>query len=163
MPAASSALKLDGIKNSELIARRLLKATKRSTHKRYQTGCVITNKTGGILTTGCSHASSLRLNELHSIHAEIHALMTGRFYAFERSIVSSMQLDTAYICTIARKSGNFVFSAPCITCAVAMRAAGIKRVVYHNGENHPMTHQWNELVLDEMIESQLKVYPRRDN
>lgn len=133
------------------INKALMKATKRSTHRRHQTGCVIANKGGEILSSGCSHASSLRMNELHSIHAEIHALGRGRY--------RNLKDATAYIATMARKSGNFVFSAPCLTCAIALRSAGIGWVVYTNGENKDSCDIHN---LDQLIKSKgLKVYPRR--
>ncbi len=130
-----------------------MKATKRSTHRRHQTGCVIVDKKGEILSTGCSHASSLRMNELHSIHAEIHALGRGRF--------ENLNGATAYICTIARKSGNFTFSAPCLTCAIALKVAGISKVIFTNGDNHPMKVHWNEMSVEEHALKNLKVYPRR--
>lgn len=154
MPVVSSAIKSGAIRREEELHKALLKATKRSTHKRHQTGCIIVTTKGEIISSGCSHASSFRMSELHSIHAEIHALGKARHHDLNGAI--------AYISTIARKSGNFVFSAPCLTCAIALRAAGVSLAVYHNGDNRPMKHPWNELMLDDLIESKgLKVYPRR--
>lgn len=158
MPHVSSPLRHELLSNaggpSSPIIKALLKATRRSTHKRHQTGCVIVTKAGSIAATGCSHSSSFRINELHSIHAEIHASWNSRHVKIDDS--------TAYILTIARKSGNPTYSAPCLTCAMALRTAGVKVVEYHNGDNHPMKHQWNSLVLDDVIESAgLKIYPRR--
>jgi deoxycytidylate deaminase len=137
------------------VQKALIKATKRSTHRRHQTGCVIVSKKGEILTTGCSHASSLRMSELHSIHAEIHALGRGRY--------ENLKGATAYICTMARKSGNFVYSAPCLTCAIALKVAGINEVIYSNGDNHPMKQPWNEMKIEDTALKNLKVYPRRIN
>lgn len=136
------------------IHKALMKSVLRGTHKRYQTGCVIVNKKGVIISTGCSHSSHMRMSELHSIHAEIHALATGRH--------EQLKGCKAYVLTMARKSQNFTFSRPCLTCAIALYTAGIEEVIYHNGENHPMKHQWNYAYLDELIEkSNLKVYSRR--
>lgn len=125
----------------------LLKSIDRSTHKRHMTGCVIVNRKNKILSNGCSHSSSFRLNELHSIHAEIHALGRGRHEDLDRAI--------AYIGTKARKSGNVVNSAPCLTCAIALRAAGIFDVFYTIGEN-----EFKYLNLEDDL-SHLKIYPRR--
>lgn len=132
------------------IHKALIKSTKRSTHKRHQTGCVIVDKKGNILTAGCSHASSLRLSELHSIHAEIHALGRGRY--------ENLRNATAYIATMARKSGNFVYSAPCLTCAIALKVAGINTVIFSTGG----MDDWCEHQVEWLIEeANLKVYPRR--
>jgi deoxycytidylate deaminase len=132
------------------INKALIKATKRSTHKRHQTGCVIVDKKGEILSTGCSHSSSFRMNELHSIHAEIHALGLGRH--------KNLNGATAYVCTIARKSGNKTYSAPCLTCAIALKSAGIEEVVFSVGG----MDDWCEHLVEWLIQdANLKVYPRR--
>ncbi len=129
------------------IEKALIKQVLRSTHRRHQTGCVIV-KNGEILSGGCSHASSVRMSELHSIHAEIHALGRGRH--------ESLANATAYICTMARKSGNIVFSAPCLTCAISLRTAGIMEVVYSTPDGYKRMNLEDDL-------SNLKVYPRRKN
>jgi deoxycytidylate deaminase len=134
------------------IHKAVYKATLRSTHKRHMTGCVIVKK-NKIVSNGCAHASSFRLNELASIHAEIHTLARGRHEDLNGAI--------AYIMTIARKSGNYAYSAPCLTCAIALRSAGIRTVIFTNGENHPMKHGWNEHILEDQYLSGLKVYPKR--
>ncbi len=135
---------------NSLIVKKLNKATERSTHLRYQTGCVIVDKKGDVIASGCSHSSSHRMSELHSIHAEIHALGRGRYLDFTNC--------TAYIQTVARKSRNLVFSAPCLTCAIALYNAGIKTVVFSTGN----MDDWCEHQVDWLIEeSNLKVYPRR--
>jgi len=108
---------------------------------------VIVGKKGEILSTGCSHASSLRMSELHSIHAEIHALGRGRY--------ENLRGATAYICTMARKSGNLVYSRPCLTCAIALRSTGIIDVVYSN-----KIGGFQRLDLEKNLIG-LKVYPRR--
>lgn len=124
----------------------LEKATKRSTHKRHMTGCVIVKK-NKIISNGCSHSSSFRLNELSSIHAEIHALGRGRHDDLTNAV--------AYVMTMARKSGNLTNSAPCQTCAIALRAAGIKKAIY-TVDNVTYT----EINLEEDL-SHLKVYAKR--
>lgn len=103
-------------------------------------------KKNNILSDGCSHASHLRMNELHSIHAEIHALGRGRHELLTNA--------TAYIATMARKSGNIVFSAPCLTCAIALRSAGVMEVVYSTPDGFKKMNLEDDL-------SNLKVYPRR--
>jgi len=125
----------------------LMKAIERSTHKRHMTGCVIATKKNRIISNGCSHASSFRLHELHSIHAEIHALGRGRHQELNNAI--------AYIGTRARKSGNIVLSMPCLTCAIALRTAGIRNAFYTISEN-----QYGYIDLEEDL-SHLKVYPKR--
>ena len=156
MQAVSSPLKQSEIRPqglNSLIVKKLNKATQRSTHLRYQTGCVIADKRGDVIASGCSHSSSHRLNELHSIHAEIHALGRGRYL--------DLTDCTAYIKTVARKSGNLVYSAPCLTCAIALYNAGIKQVVFSTGGT---MDSWCEHMVDWLInESDLKVYPRRNN
>lgn len=145
MPVDSSLPRRESI--NSVVHKALFKATKRSTHRRHQTGCVIVDKKGDILSTGCSHASSLRMSELHSIHAEIHALGRGRY--------ENLQGATAFICTMARKSGNIVYSAPCMTCAIALRSAGILNVVYSN-----KIGGFQRMDLEKQLTG-LKVYPRR--
>lgn len=131
------------------IHKALIKATKRSTHRRHQTGCVIVGKDGSIISDGCSHSSSFRINELHSIHAEIHALGRGRYVPMNGAI--------AYIATMARKSQNLTYSAPCLTCAIALRAAGIERVIYSIRSG---MDDWCEELIEDILPD-LKIYPRR--
>jgi deoxycytidylate deaminase len=114
------------------------------------TGCVIVAKKK-IISTGCSHSSSFRLSQLHSIHAELHALLRGRH--------SNLRNATAYIGTKARKSGNIVNSAPCLACAIALRAAGVMDVYYTVSKGN-MEYMSLE---DELIFSGLKVYPKRED
>jgi len=130
---------------SSLILKKLEKATYRSTHKRHMTGCVIVKK-NNILSDGCAHSSSLRLRELISMHAEIHALARGRN--------EDLTDATAYVMTMARKSGNLTYSAPCLTCAVALRSAGIKEAFYTTKKGFAMLDLEKDL-------SHLKVYKRR--
>ena len=151
-PASKERLSKDN-KWTSLIVKKLNKATERSTHLRYQTGCVIVNKKGDVIASGCSHSSSHRMSELHSIHAEIHALGRGRYLDFTEC--------TAYIQTVARKSRNLVYSAPCLTCAIALHNAGIKEVIFSTGG---AMDSWCEHQVDWLIkDSNLKTYPRRKN
>ena len=123
---------------------KLRKATSRSPHRRHMVGAVIVSKSGEILSDGCAHVSDLRLSELASIHAEIHALGRGRH--------RTMQGATAYVMAQARKSGNTVVGKPCLVCAIAMRSAGIEKVVYSINNN-------DFAILDlESDLSKLKVY-----
>lgn len=134
-----------------MVNKALRKATLRSTHKRHMTGCIILNKKGKVISDGCSHSSSLRLNELRSIHAEIHALGRGRH--------SDLNGAIAYVETIARKSGNVTMSKPCLTCAIALRTAGIKEVIYSLPQRGSFI-ETGLLNLEDNL-SDLKVYPRR--
>jgi tRNA(Arg) A34 adenosine deaminase TadA len=128
------------------IEKALAKAAKRSTHKRYQTGCVIVNRRGEIVSDGCAHSSDRTLKELRSIHAEIHALGRARHLNLEGNV--------AYVATFARKSRNLVNSAPCFTCAIAMKSAGINEVIFTlNNDNYKRINLNDSL-------SNLKVYPR---
>lgn len=124
----------------------LVKATRRSTHSRYQTGCVILNRRGEIVSDGCSHSSSRTLKELRSVHAEIHALGRGRHIDLTDCV--------AYVVTMARKSRNLVNSAPCFTCAIAMKSAGIKEVIFSLNN-----FEYKIINLEDNL-SKLKVYPR---
>lgn len=130
------------------IRKSLEKVTKRSTHIRHQTGCVIVDKNGKIISDGCSHASEFRYNSLHSIHAEIHALARGRH--------STLKGSVAIVQTIARKSGNKTLSMPCLTCAIALKSAGIDQAIY-TVDNY----EFEILELEQDI-SHLKVYPGRE-
>lgn len=123
----------------------LAKAANRSTHKRYQVGALIVRR-GEIVSDGCAHSSSHRLTELESIHAEIHALARGRHL--------DLRGATAYVLTLARKSGNATLALPCLTCAIALRGAGIKRVFYSTQAG------FKELDLDDDL-SHLRIYRKR--
>ncbi len=129
------------------IRKALHKATNRSTHKRHMSGCVIVNRKGDIISDGCSHASSFRLNELNSIHAEIHAVARGRH--------DNLRGCIAYIQTTARKSGNIVVGKPCLSCAISLRSVGIETAIY-TVDNETFAG----LDLEADI-SHLKVYPKR--
>ena len=141
-------MKIDILHPPASIQKGLCKATKRSTHSRWMTGCVIVDKNGKIISDGCSHASSFRINSLHSIHAEIHALARGRYKDLSDCI--------AFVQTIARKSGNTTVAKPCLTCAISLRTAGIKTAVFTVDSK-----KFEILDLEKDI-SHLKVYPRRD-
>lgn len=94
---------------------------KRSPQKRFMTGSIIM-KNGKEVGTGWSHVSSLRLNNLYSIHAEIHALGRSRHLDLKGA--------TAYIANISRKSGNLTLAKPCLSCAIALYSAGIRTAIY---------------------------------
>lgn len=129
------------------IRKALDKATKRSPQGKFQTGCVIVNKKGNIISDGCSHSSAFRMNELHSIHAEIHALARGRNNQLEGSV--------AFVQTIAKKSGNKTLAMPCLSCAVALKGVGIDTAIYTVDND-----SFSALDLEADI-SHLKVYKRR--
>ena len=61
----------------------------------------------------------------HYLHAEIHALLGLRPY--------DMRGSTMYVCRV-RKGGDMGMSKPCAACQAAIRAAGIKQVVYTNAQ-----------------------------
>lgn len=109
-------------------------------------GCVIVSKGGEILSDGCAHVSNIRMTELASVHAEIHALGRGRHRKLEGA--------TAYVMAQARKSGNTVVGKPCLVCAIAMRSAGIREVIYSISNN-----DFAKLDLESDL-SKLKVYRR---
>jgi tRNA(Arg) A34 adenosine deaminase TadA len=111
------------------------------------TGAVFVYK-NEIISNGCAHASSFRLRELASIHAEIHCLARSRHLNLTGAV--------AYVMTMARKSGNLTFSMPCIVCAIALRSAGIKEAIYttENGA-------FSKINLEKDL-SHLKVYTRRN-
>lgn len=124
----------------------LEKVTKRSTHKRYQVGAVIV-KRGIVVADGCAHSSCRRLSQLESIHAEIHALARSRHL--------DLRGATAYVLTRSRKSGNMTTGLPCLTCAIALRSAGVENVKYSTREG-----VFNEMNLEDDL-SHLKIYARR--
>jgi tRNA(Arg) A34 adenosine deaminase TadA len=140
-------MKWNLIEPPENIRRNLNKATKRSTHKKFQTGCVIVNRNGDIVSDGCSHISAFRYNSMHSVHAEIHALARGRYIDLKDCV--------AFVQTTARKSGNKTLGMPCLTCAIALKSAGIEVAIY-TVDNY----RFAGLELEEDI-SHLKVYKRR--
>lgn len=106
-------------------------------------GAVIVSKRGEIISDGCAHTPNIRMAEFTSIHAEIHALGRGRH--------SELQGATAYVMAKARKSDNVVTGKPCISCAIALRTAGIERVYYSSPNG------FKELNLNKDL-SRLKVY-----
>ncbi len=132
---------------SKEIRKALDKATSRSTNKRHQTGCVIIDKKGEIISDGCAHASSFRINDLQTIHSEIHAIARGRH--------TDLQNCVAYVQTIARKSGNKTLALPCLSCAVSLKSVGIETAIY-TVDNETFAG----LDLEADI-SHLKVYPKR--
>jgi len=128
------------------IETKLRKVTARCPHKRHQMGCVLTDSHGAIISDGCAHASNIRLAQTTSMHAEIHCLGRGRY--------RSLRGTTAYVMARARKSGNVTIGKPCLTCAIAMRSAGVEKVFYSvsNGV-------YAELDLESDL-SKLKVYKK---
>lgn len=101
--------------------KRAVKIALRSPQKRFMTGSILLTKDGHEIA-GWSHKSNVRLHNLESVHAEIHALGRGRHMNLEGA--------TAYIATVARKSGNITNSRPCLTCAIALNSVGIKTAIY---------------------------------
>ena len=132
---------------NKAIEKQLRKVTSRCPHKRHLVGAVIVSKRGEIISDGCAHTPNIRLTEFTSVHAEIHALGRGRH--------SDLEGSTAFVMAIARKSGNVVTGKPCISCAIALRAAGIETVFYST----PAGYQ--ELDLEKDL-SKLKVYRRKE-
>src|ERR1051325_4462850 len=128
------------------IEKQLRKATSRCTHKRHMVGAVIVSKRGEIVSDGCAHISNIRHRELASIHAEIHCLGRARHL--------DLRGATAFVMAQARKSGNVVTGKPCLSCAIALRSAGIKEVYYSTPEEFKLLNLESDL-------SRLKVYSRR--
>ena len=106
-------------------------------------------KNGKEVGTGWSHVSSLRLNNLYSIHAEIHALARCRHLDLKNA--------TAYISTVSRKSGNLTSAKPCLSCAIALYSAGIRTAIYTiDNANYGVLDLTKDL-------SDLKVYKSKDD
>lgn len=99
----------------------LKKVAFRSTHRRYKTGSIIVSKKGEILSKGCSH-TGVKLYDLLSIHSERHALTNARHIDLSGCVI--------YTVTFSGKSGNITTGKPCISCAGAVRSAGIERIYY---------------------------------
>lgn len=104
------------------IEKKLRKTTSRCPHRRHLVGAVIVSKRGHIISEGTAHTPNIRMTEFTSVHAEIHALGLGRY--------SDLRGATAYVMATARKSGNVVTGKPCVSCAIALLAAGIETVFY---------------------------------
>jgi deoxycytidylate deaminase len=101
---------------------------RRSTMRSHKTGALIMRDTT-IISNGWSHTPHYQLsNHQRSIHAEIHALARGRHLHLSGT--------TIYVATVSGKSGNFVSAKPCLDCAIALRTAGVFRVIYstHGGQ-----------------------------
>lgn len=101
---------------------RAIKIARRSPQTSYQTGAVIVSSSGEELAVGWSHMSHVRLNQLRSLHAEIHAIVRG--------VRADLQGAEVYIATISKRSGEVTSARPCITCATLMQKVGIRRVHY---------------------------------
>lgn len=133
-------------KLSNDFALRSVELAERSRFKGFGTGAVIVRK-NKIVSEGWSHMSSVRLKQLWSLHAEIHALGRCRHLDF---IPSSAVI---YIATIRKTTHTITFGKPCLTCAIALRSAGIG-IAYHSEPDGTFS------MLDlESDLSALKVYP----
>jgi len=55
---------------------------------------------------------------------------------------------------MARKSGNITLSAPCLTCAIALKSAGINDVIFSTKFGYKIINLEDDL-------SHLKVYAKR--
>lgn len=121
----------------------------RCTFKGYGIGAAIFNpQRKEVVSDGWAHMSALRLKEIHSMHAEIHALGRARHLDLTGAVM--------YVFAYRKNTLATVFSMPCLTCAVAMRSAGITHAVYSTGD---MTYDTLDLESDL---SELKVYRGRD-
>lgn len=122
-----------------------IKIAKRSSCRRFLVGCVLV-KDEEILSSGWAHMSQMKLKEVPSVHAELHALLRARHL--------DLTGCTAYIATIAGKSGNITCAKPCLTCYTALKNAGIETIVYTD-KIGPTT-----ILLADMIEKSLKIYSK---
>lgn len=99
-----------------------LKAAKRSTIRKFQTGAAIYDRHGNLLATGCSHVPEFRLcSTPWSRHAESDAL---------RRCHNLNDAHTIVIATISRKSGNVTSGKPCPACAKELSRTPIRDIVY---------------------------------
>lgn len=96
------------------------KFASRSPQKRFNTGAVAVMD-GKMVSAGWSHIG-MRLKESYSTHAEIHALGRARHLNLSGAVM--------FVANIAAKSGNTTLARPCVSCAVAMYSAGIRKVYY---------------------------------
>lgn len=93
----------------------------RCTFKRFKVGAVLV-KQDRVISEGWAHVPQMRLANTRSMHAEIHALARGRH--------QNLHGATIFVATVSRKSGNRTNSRPCVSCAAALRAAGVRLAVY---------------------------------
>lgn len=64
----------------------------------------------------------LRLKQLRSVHAEIHAVIRG--------VRSDLQGSEVYVATISKRSGEITSARPCVTCTALMQKVGVRAVHY---------------------------------
>lgn len=102
---------------------RAIKIANRSRQKKHRTGCVITDCNEPI-SIGWSHTGQWRMNELYSVHAEIHAILRGKH--------EDLGGCEIFIATLA-KSGQQVSAKPCLTCATTLVSYGIEWATYTLG------------------------------
>lgn len=96
-----------------------VKIARRSTIKHHKTGALIIRD--GEFIKGWSHVAQWN-NGLHSVHAEMAALAKANL----RHAYNQPEVYVACL-TAAKKIGN---GKPCLSCAIALRAAGVKKVTY---------------------------------
>lgn len=93
----------------------LRRLAEKSPHKTYKHAVQIV-KGGSVISYGYNH---------DTIHAEVQAL-NKLWPGFARgTVVYSMRFT---------RSGNLAMAKPCDDCETALRAAGVKKVVYSNRE-----------------------------
>lgn len=97
----------------------------RSTLKTYQTGAVIFDKRGNVVSTGWAHYNEIttsRYGYPRSVHAELHALVRTNKINITGSIMA--------IAMKKRKSGNRGNAKPCALCEHLLKESGIEFVIY---------------------------------
>jgi tRNA(Arg) A34 adenosine deaminase TadA len=92
----------------------------RSTLKYHQTGAVICDKHGKLISVGWSHHILYRVDRGWTMHAECHAI--------ERAIPDLPYGGTIFVATVARKSGNTTTGKPCPRCDYLIKKAGLNVV-----------------------------------
>lgn len=123
----------------------VIKVANRSSIRSFKTGAVIWSY-GRIVSNGWSHVPHYKLRSKRSLHAEMHALARARHLDLEGCDIA--------IATLSGKSGNIVGAKPCLDCAIALKAAGIRFVHYTvTGSDYRMMDLSNESIFEG-----LKVY-----
>lgn len=103
----------------------------RCAFKRFGTGAIIVAD-DHVVSEGWAHMSSLRIKELHSIHAEIHAL--GRCRHIDLWQYNNVVI---YIATVGKSNNRVTIAKPCLTCSIACRSAGISESCYTTNKERP--------------------------
>lgn len=99
-----------------------------SAHWYYGTGAVIVQSSKSReIGNGWSHISNIRHKQTFSMHAEIHALARTHHLLDHHWIGYEI-----YVVNVRKYNGSIANSQPCLSCAVALAAAGIGTAIFAN-------------------------------